>query len=278
MMKLIFLLAGLIVLGQAPVGGSETPSVVPPAIRHTSSLKFFNGTYSSIFGIVPKEYRLESQETRETIQRTESDTVYSLELVASDTRRILSLEGETPTIETGSKPLTGKTLRRSKNGGEWKTEIIGVENPSEEELKEAFRLITRFAPGASPFEDLVWSPEGTAPLDVAKMLTFLGYTQTRDVHGTAIAKRPAPEKAEQPIAVEIEANFTSGDGPSKLTVDLKAAGSLQLDGPAGAGAAMAFGLEGKLVLHGHRKLPDGRVVPYNLVTDFAYKTTALPQS
>ena len=276
MMKLLFFLTGLMVLGTATLPASEPTTSGPAPIKHTSSLKFLNGTYSSIFGIVPKEYRIESQETRETIQRIESESLYTLELAASDTRRILSLEGETPTIETGAKPLTGKTLRGTKEGDQWKAQIVGVENPSEEELKEAARLVARFAPGSSPFASLVWSPEGTATLDVSKVLTFLGYTQINEVHGTAVAKRSTSPEGAASIAVEIEANFTSGEGGSRLTVDLKAAGPMEPNPASGEPATLA--LDGKLALHGQRKLPDGRVVPFNLITDFAYKTTSAPHS
>lgn len=281
MRSLIFVLIGLLGCGKALVLADDVPSSLQPAptVKHTSTLTFQNGTYTSIFGIVPKEYKLESQETREILQKIETDSVFTLEMVASETRRILSLPGETSTIETAPKPLTGKTVRVSKMGGGWEPEIVGLSDPKEDEIKEAARLVGRYAPGASPFEALAWTAEGTASLDVEKVLTYLGYTQISEPYGTASAKRgPVPESAGPmaPVALEIEANFGSGEGESKITVELKAKGELKSseDSP----GSQSLKLEGRLAVHGQRKLADGRVVPYSLITDFAYQAMTAPAS
>jgi len=248
---------------------AEEPPALTGVRKHSTTLKFKNGTYASIFGIVPKEYKLESEETREILEKPEGADAFTLDLVSSETRRILTLPDETPTVESAPKPLTGKSLHVVRRGEAWDFQIVGHDSPTEEEKKEAQRLVARFQPGASPFHPLTWSPEGTAVVDLAALLKYLGYTQTHDLNGSARLTRASANPGD-PLQLDVAANFDSGDQAARISVELKAAGTLRL--PEAAGGDQKLEIEGDLTIHGQRVLPDGRKVPYSLITRFSYST------
>lgn len=272
MRPLVCLLISLVGFS-SPVVSAESapPSPAPQTRKHTSSLTFKNGTYTSIFGIVPKEYKLESEETREIILKKEDESTFTLMLVASETRRILSIPDETPSVESAPKLLTGKTLRVTRAGEKWDFEVVGNVPPSEEETREAQRLITRYQPGASPFIKLPWTPEGTAAVDVVSLLVFLGYTHVSELHGSAQVKRSTNDPS-GPLTLDVDAIFQSGEMNARISVELKASGTLLH--PEEAAIEQKLRLDGQLNIHGERNLPDGRKVPYSLITEFKYETVS----
>lgn len=276
MRYLVFLILSVL-WGSGAVALAESPSVSSGAARrHVSSLKFENGSYTSIFGLVPKKYSLESQESREILQKTVDERHFSLELVASQTRRILSIPEEAPLIETLPKPLTGSTVQVTQQGETWEFEVPGRPELTEDEMKEARRLVARYQPGASPLVGITWGPEGAGTLDLQKLLTFLGYTQLSEVSGEAkVQKSGVAAGADDPFTVEVKAAFRSGEGSSQLSVELEAKGTAVVT--PGGDAKQGLMLQGRLVLHGQRDLSDGRRVPYSLETDFRYETqSAVP--
>lgn len=250
----------------------ETAAAANPVLKHTSTLKFLKGTYTSIFGFVPKEYTLESVDTREILQTIESDEGFVLNLVSSDSRRILSIPDETPTVESAPKPLTGKTLRVFKKAEAWDFEILGEAEAKDEETKEARRLVARFQPGASPFNPLVWDAEGRAPVDLTNLLKFLGYPQVNNLLGSARLQKPAAGQ-EGPARLEFEAAFEAGEKLSKISVEIKGKGEVVLSSSSSGHERVA--ITGDLTIHGQRELPDGRKVPYSVVTPFSYETSTV---
>ena len=248
----------------------ESPPASGPAVKHLSTLKFLKGTYTSIFGIVPKRYTVESVETRESVQTMRGPDAFALDLVAANTQRILSLEGETPTIENGTKPLVGNTVLGVRRGDSWEPQIKDVAAPSEAEQKEARRLVARFQPGGSPFLSPAWDTNGKAVLELPRVLRFFGYAQADEIHGSATLQKPEAEG--KGASLEMSIQFTSGENVERITVELKGAGEVKLHEEEPGYSKVV--LQGELTIHGNRVLEDGRKVPYSLITPYSYETTA----
>lgn len=266
---LFFLCVGLWISGATTLPAEESAASGAQVLKHTSTLRFLKGTYTSIFGFVPKEYTLESEETREILQTIGSEAEFTLNLVSSDSRRILSIPDETPTVESAPKPLTGKTLRIFKKGDAWEFEILGETDAKEEEKREARRLVARFQPGATPFKPLAWDAQGNTPLDLANLLKFLGYPQANNLQGSAQLSRSAPD-SEGPASLAFDAVFEAGEKVSKIAVEIKGKGEVVLSSSASGYERVA--INGDWTIHGQRELPDGRKVPYSVVTPFSYET------
>ncbi len=277
-LAILFLCASGYSLGVvARANGDQPPTVSAPApaLRHTTQLKFIDGSYTSVFGLVPKKCQLSSDDKRVIVERAGSDSSsFTLEMLSSDVWRILSVPDENPTVSTTPKPLTGKTIRVVKKGDKWAPEILATAEPTEEEEREAERLVVRFSPGSSPFRELVWNTEGVSSLDLAVLLRFLGYTHAKDVHGSATLSRVQDESPEKP-SLRIEAAFESGEGIDRILVELNGKGSVLLSGVSPHYRKVQ--LDGDLSIHGHRVLPDGRKVPYSLITSFSYETSVSPE-
>jgi hypothetical protein len=207
------------------------------------------------------------------VQKPEEGGGFLLELLSSETKRILSLPDEVPTVETGSKPLTGKSLRIKKDGESWTFEILGLTDPGDAEKAEAARLLNRFQPGLSPFAKLNWSSDGTAELDLEGVLRFLGYPQPTEIHGTARLKRTS-DAVSGPWDLTVSTTFDSGQDKAKVSVELEGKGNVTIE--AESEKPKHILLEGRLVIHGQRDLPDGRNVPFTVEADFRYESASAP--
>lgn len=254
-------------------GGEPVAAPTSAAKLHATTLIFKNGTYTSIFGLVPKTYTIESEERRQIVQTPESDSAFTLQLLSSETRRILSSADEVPTVETSTKPLTGKTIRSTRTGDGWGFEVIGQAELTANEKREAERLVAAAKPGASPFESPVWNQDGVWSLDLAHVLTNLGYSQLSDITGKAEVRRPS-ESAASPWPLSVTASFNSGEKKEKVAIEIESKGELTMSSE--HNGVKNLKLAGRLVLHGYRDLPDGRNVPYSLITDFDYRKETTP--
>lgn len=244
--------------------------------RVSSKLSLQNGTYTSIFGLVPKECGLSSEESRTVEVRQISEEQCSLLVLDSETKRILSEPDEIPSVEAGQKPLTGKTLSLVKDGESgWKIEETCLSSLTEEEAKEADRLVSRYQPGkANPFSHLDYSTEKNTPLDTKSVLEYFGYTEVSNITGDAEAKKILPDESASDAAltaIELKINvvFEAGEGINKRSTELEGTGKILLDTE--MKAPKQVDLNGKLAIHGERKLPDNRIVPYSIVSKFEYQ-------
>ena len=251
--------------------GDERPR--PSAEKYSTKLGFSNGTYTSIFGLVPKKGELKLDEQRVIVVRPTDSGGFELEPISSTVQRTLSIPDELPTVENVTKPLTGKKVRVEPSGQDWKTEILSEAAPTPEEKVEADRLSARFRPDNAPFVGIQFDAQGKGNVDLGKLLLFLGYTEVREVMGSAEARLDlsrTSEKAPSSFEVKLQTAFSTGDGDRKISVDIDAQGTVST--PPNDPRPSTIKLGGKLGIHGHRDLPDGRRVPYSILTDFQYES------
>ncbi|MFN0130861.1 MAG: hypothetical protein ACKV19_29720 [Verrucomicrobiales bacterium] len=272
------LLAALVVALQPVSAGEEAATEKKTREVYRSQLEYGKATYASIFGLIPKEGPFELKEDRVIVRKqVPGQPVFELHPKESNVRRVLRIPDELPLLENDPKPLTGRKLIVREVEGRWKPEIQDVESPTPAELREADRLAARFAPGASPFVGLPSDLSTEKPLDLPRLLTFLGYATPEDILGEAkVGGSPAsaekqgtrsPEAGKLPI--QIETMFSMGQDKDKISVELKAQGTLAKSTEQDDFSSLI--LMGNLMIAGKRDLPDGRRVPFNVVADFTYK-------
>jgi hypothetical protein len=271
-LRLLSRLALLFALGSSSVLASTPPGELHHQ-TYTSTLEYLNGKYASIFGLVPKEGKLSLKEERVIVrEQAAGERGFTLQLVSSNVRRVLEIPDELPILVADPKPLTGRTLKVSEQDGSWKVNIVGLESPTPVELREGDRLAARFHPDASPFPTNDRDPSKDLPLDLAKVLTYLGYVAPREMLGEAIlvGQQQNGSAADQSEGspLRIRSIFTMGEGLEEVTVELNAEGVVVLGN--GTAECQKVQLAGSLAVAGRRKLEDGRIVPYNIFTDFKY--------
>lgn len=278
----LFVIAALLaslVLVSHPVSANEEPATEKKVREiYRSQLDYGKATYASIFGLVPKEGPLELKEDR-IIAREQipGQPVFELHLKESTVRRVLRIDGELPLLEIDPKPLTGRRLIIREADGRWKPEIQEIETPTPAELREADRLAARFAPGSSPFIGLPSDLSAEKPLDLPKLLTFLGYSTPQDIIGEAKVGGAAASAEHQgtttpvdgKLPVRIETMFSMGQDKDKISVELKAQGTVGKSPDQNDFSSLI--LKGNLMIAGQRDLPDGRRVPFNIIAEFTYK-------
>jgi len=233
-----------------------------------TTLEYQEGRYTSIFGLVPKEGKLELSEERVIVKETTAGnpSEFRLKLESSRVRRMLDVAGELPTIDVDPKPLTGKSVHFVQREGKWEWSVDGVGELAAAEAKEASRLVARFEPGRSPFAELSGEPGQERRLDLERFLVFLGYAAPREILGEATLGPGAAAGAGHPVT--LQTLFKSGAESEELTIEIDAKGHL-LD-PETDGGFRSLVLAGHLTVAGHRDLPDGRRVPFNIMTEFKY--------
>jgi hypothetical protein len=106
------------------------------------------------------------------------------------------------------------------------------------------------------------------------VLTYLGYSQLSEITGTAEVRRPSDSTA-SPWPLSVAASFNSGEKKEKVAIEIEGKGVLTMS--AEHAGVKSLELAGRLVLHGYRDLPDGRNVPYSLITDFDYRKETSPE-
>lgn len=249
-------------------------SAAPHEQEHNTKLVLASGSYTSIFGLIPKTYLLEATEVRKLKQQWVSKTAFSIETVSSESRKILSAEGENASIQIDAKPLTGKNVEFEIRDGVWALkEMIDI-SLTKEEKKEAERLAMRYSPDLAPFKNLIFDEAGIAKIDAEQILKFLGYLPIQIDKGVVSLKKKeglgANEKAQGELTVDYV--FQTKEEVANAAVELVGQGEIKWSNT--KGDVQELTLKGELVIHGQRLLDDGRKVPYNLISDYSYQSSS----
>lgn len=237
-------------------------------IRFTTNLKYTNGKYASIFGVIPKEYVINSKDLLIVDVVFSTNLITAIEVRTAKNEQILEAKNDLPVINTQDKKISGLKLRI-------KNDVIDVERTDDQELTEnektdAQRLAKRYLIQESLFNRLDFDEKGIAILNLKRLLSFLGYTDVYEESGRAILMNI--NSNELMTGMKIECSFKSGKNENGIYVELKGNGKVSL--PASRDYVKEIRLQGDLVIHGQRKLADGRVVPFNLITDFEYDSVS----
>lgn len=242
-----------------------------------TKIEYFNGSYTSIFELVPDSYQIEIKESRQARIVSQNDTAFDLHDIEARVQRILRKQDTVSTIEVDENPLNGKELHFVLENEKWMpTSAFKDGTPlTSEQLSAAERLVSKLGIKNSPFAQIEWGDSGEGLLKVQKFLDYLGYEKIIESHGICkVRKGKDADKSETPAAevfqLEIDAAFELGEGLERRTTVLKASGSYRkIKGTDESQLVM----EGKIVTDGERIIPPERKVPYTLEADFKYDKT-----
>lgn len=235
--------------------------------RYSASLKHLDGKYSSIFGIVPKEYDINSKDTLILTIRREGDSLV-LDVQEAKHEQILRAPNELPLINIKEKPLHGLKLKiKGQEAGNINIQRYDEVALTEEQVKEASRLAVRFIPSSSPFKNLNLEKE-EVELDLPMLLSFLGYNVVRIEDGKAtLSKGDKKDAARWKLLLQSVFRFKSEE--NETYIELQGNGHVVLDEKQDL---TELALKGDVAIHGSRKLPDGRIVPFNLISNYEYES------